>query len=237
MLSQRLQIKAVAERLVGIKSSFRPDDFAEPWRTIYAAVDSASPGSEVLALVTALYRRPNWHELFRSVTEFKLDGGSDALVKSLAEHAPDLTPIEWLWPGWIPLGMLSLLGARPGKFPEERPKRIAKCMTMETPSSGLRVGDWTRVTESGTLRGITGHYEQRRAPSRVLTKRRSKNLRAKVKGRRQLIEEWCYFAAGYAGPGWVGGTGCPGTPAVGGPAFVGFDPRGRGAFAVQKNRR
>ena len=115
MLSQRLQIKAVAERLAGIRSTFRLDDFAEPWRTIYAAVDNASPGSEGLALVMALQGRPNWYELFRSVTEFKLDGGSDALVfKSLAEHAPDLKPIEWLWPGWIPLGMLSLLGARPG---------------------------------------------------------------------------------------------------------------------------
>jgi len=33
---------------------------------------------------------------------------------SLAELADSLPPVEWLWPGWIPNGMLSLLGAAPG---------------------------------------------------------------------------------------------------------------------------
>jgi hypothetical protein len=32
----------------------------------------------------------------------------------LAELAAGLPPVEWLWPGWIPRGMLSLLGAAPG---------------------------------------------------------------------------------------------------------------------------
>ena len=32
-------------------------------------------------------------------------------LEALAEHLP---PIEWLWPSWIPRGMLTLLGASPG---------------------------------------------------------------------------------------------------------------------------
>ena len=34
--------------------------------------------------------------------------------RSLAEIAPDLRPVTWLWPGWLPVGMLTLLAARPG---------------------------------------------------------------------------------------------------------------------------
>ena len=33
---------------------------------------------------------------------------------SLARLARDLAPIDWLWKGWVPRGMLSLLGASPG---------------------------------------------------------------------------------------------------------------------------
>lgn len=38
----------------------------------------------------------------------------DENYKSLAQLAEDLEPISWLWPGWIPRGMLTLLGASPG---------------------------------------------------------------------------------------------------------------------------
>lgn len=34
--------------------------------------------------------------------------------RSLAEIAPDLRPVTWLWPNWLPIGMLTLLAARPG---------------------------------------------------------------------------------------------------------------------------
>ena len=34
--------------------------------------------------------------------------------RSLAEIAEDLRPVEWLWPNWLPLGMITLLAARPG---------------------------------------------------------------------------------------------------------------------------
>jgi len=115
MLTRRMQVKAVAERAIGIRSEFKLDDFAEPWRTIYAIVDNAPPGSEKEALMAAVHGHPDEQEISRSIVELALDDGSDALgSKSLADLSPDLKPVEWLWPGWIPLGMLSLLGARPG---------------------------------------------------------------------------------------------------------------------------
>jgi hypothetical protein len=33
---------------------------------------------------------------------------------SLAEIADTLTPVQWAWPGWLPIGMLTLLAAKPG---------------------------------------------------------------------------------------------------------------------------
>lgn len=39
---------------------------------------------------------------------------SEATFPSLRRLARDLRPIDWLWPGWIPRGMLTLLGASPG---------------------------------------------------------------------------------------------------------------------------
>lgn len=39
---------------------------------------------------------------------------SEAEYRSLQDLAAELAPIDWVWPGWIPRGMLSLLGAAPG---------------------------------------------------------------------------------------------------------------------------
>lgn len=38
----------------------------------------------------------------------------DAAYQSFAQLAPTLAPITWLWPAWIPRGMITLLGAVPG---------------------------------------------------------------------------------------------------------------------------
>src|SRR5512139_3068379 len=39
---------------------------------------------------------------------------SEAEYLSLSRLAAQLRPIDWLWPGWIPRGMLTVLGASPG---------------------------------------------------------------------------------------------------------------------------
>ena len=49
--------------------------------------------------------------------EWKLeidDAGEPLHFPTLAEIADTLKPVSWLWPGWIPRGMLSLLGAYQG---------------------------------------------------------------------------------------------------------------------------
>lgn len=47
------------------------------------------------------------------ISAYKSSGKTSA-PRSLAEIAPELPPIEFLWPGWIPRGMISMLGAIPG---------------------------------------------------------------------------------------------------------------------------
>ncbi len=47
------------------------------------------------------------------IASYKASGKTTA-PRSLAEIAPELPPIEFLWPGWIPRGMISMLGAIPG---------------------------------------------------------------------------------------------------------------------------
>lgn len=42
------------------------------------------------------------------------DAGEEMYFPTLAEIADTLKPVSWLWPGWIPRGMLSLLGAYQG---------------------------------------------------------------------------------------------------------------------------
>ena len=39
---------------------------------------------------------------------------AQAEFQSFAEIAPTLEPITWIWPGWVPQGMITLLGAAPG---------------------------------------------------------------------------------------------------------------------------
>jgi len=60
--------------------------------------DLASAADSIQAQMSELLRRPE----------------QDATFQSFAEIAPNLAPITWLWPGWIPQGMITLFGAVPG---------------------------------------------------------------------------------------------------------------------------
>jgi len=85
--------------------------FEEPWRG-YADwlldVLSAAPSEQQRFLDSFGARLPKEdREVLRGVPE-------EPDYPSLADLAAGLLPITWLWPGWIPRGMLSLLGAVPG---------------------------------------------------------------------------------------------------------------------------
>jgi hypothetical protein len=109
------QVQAIADKVARVETLgvVRPGDLAEPWRTIFERV---APVEDL-----ALAERVLWH-----ATEGLQNRNTlvEAVLAQLAEARPrrrslqdlgeDLCPIEWLWPDWIPRGMLSLLGAAPG---------------------------------------------------------------------------------------------------------------------------
>jgi len=133
MLTRKMQVQAIADRRAGIPVNERvrrkAKHFAEPWLTIWKALDALTPGpspsgeeggkpttSEDLhdVLLEALADNPERDKILAEIMYATPGGKSGGNFQSLFELSGELTPIEWLWPGWIPLGMITLMGAAPG---------------------------------------------------------------------------------------------------------------------------
>jgi hypothetical protein len=108
------QIQAIADRLAGQERGIiRPRDLDEPWRAIFGRVerlDDLSMAERVLWKATeGLPERNHLVEVILAALPAAGPG-----FPSLEELGQTLPAVEWLWPGWIPQGMISLLGAPPG---------------------------------------------------------------------------------------------------------------------------
>lgn len=115
MLTRRMQIQALADRLAGAgpdNGRLRLQDFEEPWHSAYRAVLEAPPASGKQALFTALADRPDRDAVLGAI--LAAVPGAMPAFPSLHDIAGTLPPITWLWPGWIPRGMITLLGSVPG---------------------------------------------------------------------------------------------------------------------------
>lgn len=112
MLSKRMQIQAVADKLAGLPGRVEASKLQEPWATCWRALDQAADGNGHAALTAALSAHPEREQIVELILSAK--PGYTPQFQSLQELARSLRPIEWLWPGWIPRGMLTLLGAAQG---------------------------------------------------------------------------------------------------------------------------
>ena len=114
MLTRRSQIQAIADHLAGMANNrqFQLPDFEEPWQSVYRAVREAPAGQGPEALRAILAHRPDRDAILGAI--LAAVPGEGLLFPSLREIAETLPPIEWLWPDWIPRGMITLLGAVPG---------------------------------------------------------------------------------------------------------------------------
>lgn len=113
MLSVRIQVQAIADALRGMVDEAVPlQAFDEPFKTVYQRVRDSEHSTRHQVLFEVLADRKDKETLIAMITE--AEPGFSLNFPSLAEIAPDLPPIEWLWEDWIPLGMISLLGAVPG---------------------------------------------------------------------------------------------------------------------------
>ena len=114
MLTQRMQIQALADCLAGLdgKNGRTWQDFEEPWQSAYRAVLEAPPEQGKQALLAALADRPDRDAILGAI--LAAVPGEWPAFPSLREIADTLPPIRWLWPDWIPRGMITLLGSVPG---------------------------------------------------------------------------------------------------------------------------
>ena len=114
MLTKKMQIQAVVDRLHGLPTTLTAANLAEPWRTCWQALENAD-GNKRDALVLAMQDRDDRDAILGAVFS-AVPGAPLGHFPSLLEmdQAGLLAPIEWLWTDWIPLGMLSLLTASPG---------------------------------------------------------------------------------------------------------------------------
>jgi hypothetical protein len=110
------QIQAVADKLAGQERMMvRPGDLDEPWRTLYRRLEPVDdPAMRERALWKATAGMEDRNALVEEVVVALLGTSGVERHRSLGKLADDLEPVRWLWPGWIPRGMLSLLGAAPG---------------------------------------------------------------------------------------------------------------------------
>lgn len=112
MLTGRLMIQAIADCLAGLETDLPLDDFTEPLRSAYEAVRAAPQEGRQGALLKSLLDCPDRDRLIGAILSAAPGDGLD--YPSLAEIADELSPINWLWPDWIPNGMITLLGSAPG---------------------------------------------------------------------------------------------------------------------------
>lgn len=130
MLTERMQRQAILD-LVKLRPGpdVQPEMFDEPWRSTY--------------LTTAMYLAKGWEPMealgyaatvgLRSLhgdrvpqgaaydqaysellTAIEKSGSHSFRPKSLRQVAARHPAVAWLWPGWLPKSMLSLVAARPG---------------------------------------------------------------------------------------------------------------------------
>jgi len=112
MLTQRLQIQAIADRLAGLPVPAQARDFSMPWQLCWQGIETSDPGQEHDALYKAISGLPEQKMILETILATR--PGYRLNIPSLADIATDLQPIEWVWKDWIPRGLITVLGAAQG---------------------------------------------------------------------------------------------------------------------------
>ena len=112
MLTRRMQVQNIADRLAGLPAQAHAKDFEMPWQACWQALENAAAGQEQEALHKTISALPEAKEILERILGTR--PGYRPHIQSLEDIAADLPPIEWVWDGWIPRGLLTVLGASQG---------------------------------------------------------------------------------------------------------------------------
>jgi len=112
MLTNRMQVQAIADRLAGLPVKAESRDFQPPLRACWHAIEQAAPGQEFKVLEEAVYGLPERDQILQAILSAR--PGYRPQMMSLEEMGKGLDPIQWVWDGWIPRSMLSIIGASQG---------------------------------------------------------------------------------------------------------------------------
>ena len=112
MLTERMQIQFIADRLAGLPANVDVRFMTQPWLTCWNAIVSAAPGHEQDALYKATANLPEQKEILQAILATR--PGYVPSIPSLKDIADGLPPIEYVWKGWVPRGLLTILGASQG---------------------------------------------------------------------------------------------------------------------------
>jgi hypothetical protein len=116
MLTRRMQIQAIADRMAGLEVTERSRLFDEPWKACFEALrdlrKSEEKATPAKVLLEAIGDRDDRDEIIREIMTTAPGGVPEVL--SLADIADDLPDIEYEWDPWLPRGLLTVLGASQG---------------------------------------------------------------------------------------------------------------------------
>ena len=112
MLTKRMQVQFIADRMAGLSVQVDARHFSQPWLACWNAITSSSSGMEHEALYKATEGLPEQKEILGAILGAR--PGYVPGFQSLKELGPELPPIEWVWKDYIPRGLLSVLGASQG---------------------------------------------------------------------------------------------------------------------------
>ena len=112
MLTKRMQVQYIADRLAGLPVEVDARFFIQPWLACWNAINSAAPGQEPEALHNATINLPEQKEILQAILGTR--PGYMPTIPSLDDIGQGLSEIEWVWEGFIPRGLLSILGASQG---------------------------------------------------------------------------------------------------------------------------
>lgn len=106
MLTQRMTLDVIVNRMRGQETGFNYAALVEPWATYYKAMTDAKPGQEMTAL--SQIAKPEHISLLLKHEP------KEMTFESLETQQYQINPITWYWESWLVSGKVNLIGAYPG---------------------------------------------------------------------------------------------------------------------------